>query len=309
MVARGPAGARGPISWCAAGAEAVSSPCDTWWRRMQTPRQITVAALVEPGELRAASFIVTLYGDVVEPRGGLLWMGTLVEVCALVGISETRVRTAVSRLVAAGRLEGTREGRRSYYRLTEAARREFAAAAALVFAPPPRPAGWLIAEGEAGAGLRGARGRAGDRAGRRGAARRGGSSSPRAGGRAGRRSAASPRSAGASRRRPRPTPAFSPASRRSAPRRRRRRRRASSPARSSCTPSAAWCCATRGCPPRRCPADWPEARARGALRPALPPALAGRRFVRRPGLRQPRRAAAGRDRGHPPAAGRSSRRR
>ena len=120
---------------------------------MRTPRQITVAALFEPGELRAASFIVTLYGDVVEPRGGLLWMGTLVEVCALVGISETRVRTAVSRLVAAGRLEGMREGRRSFYRLAEAARREFAAAAALVFAPPPRPAGWLIAEGEEGAGF------------------------------------------------------------------------------------------------------------------------------------------------------------
>ena len=110
--------------------------------RMDVP--ITLAALVEPGELRAASFIVTLYGDAVEPRGGLLWMGTLVEVCGLVGISETRVRTAVSRLVAGGRLEGMREGRRSYYRLTEAARAEFAAAAALVFAPPPRPAGWLI---------------------------------------------------------------------------------------------------------------------------------------------------------------------
>jgi phenylacetic acid degradation operon negative regulatory protein len=111
--------------------------------RMLAP--ITIAALVEPEELRAAGFIVTLYGDVVEPRGGLLWMGTLVEVCALVGISETRVRTAVSRLVASGRLEGMREGRRSYYRLTEPARREFAAATALVFAPPPRPHGWLIA--------------------------------------------------------------------------------------------------------------------------------------------------------------------
>jgi phenylacetic acid degradation operon negative regulatory protein len=115
---------------------------------VETPRQITVATLTQPDGIRAAGFIVTLYGDVVEPRGGLLWMGTLVEVCALVGISETRARTAVSRLAAAGRLEGLRAGRLSYYRLTPAARREFAAAAALVFAPPPRPAGWLIAEGE-----------------------------------------------------------------------------------------------------------------------------------------------------------------
>lgn len=102
-----------------------------------------VASLIAPEELRAASFIVTLYGDVVEPRGGLLWMGALVEVCGLVGVSETRARTAVSRLVAAGRLEGTRVGRRSYYRLTPEARTEFAAAATLIYAPPP-PAGWAF---------------------------------------------------------------------------------------------------------------------------------------------------------------------
>ncbi len=95
--------------------------------------------------LRAGGFIVTVYGDVVEPRGGLLWMGALIEICALVGISETRVRNAVSRLVAAGRLEGTRKGRRSYYRLTEAARREFAEASARIFADVPAATGWLIA--------------------------------------------------------------------------------------------------------------------------------------------------------------------
>jgi phenylacetic acid degradation operon negative regulatory protein len=104
-----------------------------------------IADLLDALPLRAASFIVTVYGDVVEPRGGLLWMGTLVEVCGLVGISETRVRTAVSRLVAAGRLEGTRAGRRSYYRLTEPARGEFAAAADRIFRAAPPAQGWLIA--------------------------------------------------------------------------------------------------------------------------------------------------------------------
>ncbi len=89
--------------------------------------------------LRAASFIVTVYGDVVEPRGGVLWMGTLIEICGDVGLSETLVRTAVSRLVAAGQLSGERIGRRSYYRLTSAARREFAAAARLLFEPEAAP--------------------------------------------------------------------------------------------------------------------------------------------------------------------------
>jgi phenylacetic acid degradation operon negative regulatory protein len=84
---------------------------------------------------RAGSFIVTVYGDVVEPRGGVLWMGTLIDICGTVGLSETLVRTAVSRLVAAGRLAGERKGRRSYYRLTTAARSEFAEASRVLFRP------------------------------------------------------------------------------------------------------------------------------------------------------------------------------
>ena len=74
-------------------------------------------AILEESPLKAAGFIVTIYGDVVEPRGGVAWTGNLIETCAAVGISETLVRTAVSRLVAAGQLSGEREGRRSFYRL------------------------------------------------------------------------------------------------------------------------------------------------------------------------------------------------
>ncbi|MHA6344023.1 PaaX family transcriptional regulator C-terminal domain-containing protein [Roseivivax sp. CAU 1761] len=100
---------------------------------------------------RAAAFIVTIYGDVVEPRGGVLWMGTLIACAADHGLSESLVRTAVSRLVAAGRLEGERIGRRSYYRLTRAAQREFAAASRILYAPPPPPGSWLLALGGAAA--------------------------------------------------------------------------------------------------------------------------------------------------------------
>ena len=92
--------------------------------------QRLIADLLVGHRLRANGFIITVYGDVAEPRGGRLWMATLIEICGSVGISETLLRTAVSRLVAAGRLEGARVGRRSSYRLTEAARREFAEAAA-----------------------------------------------------------------------------------------------------------------------------------------------------------------------------------
>lgn len=103
-----------------------------------------VAELTERLSLTATSFIVTVYGDVVVPRGEVLWMGSLIGICARIGISENLVRTATSRLVASGRLEGERAGRRSFYRLAPAARAEFAEAARLLYAPHLRPEGWLV---------------------------------------------------------------------------------------------------------------------------------------------------------------------
>ncbi|MBB6486338.1 phenylacetic acid degradation operon negative regulatory protein [Rhizobium lusitanum] len=97
-----------------------------------------VEALLVDLPIKAASFIVTIYGDVVEPRGGVVWIGNLIEACKSVGITETLVRTAVSRLVTAGRLVGEREGRRSFYRLTETAQAEFSQAASLFYGPEPQ---------------------------------------------------------------------------------------------------------------------------------------------------------------------------
>lgn len=110
------------------------------------PPEVASPATAEPP--RATAFIVTIYGDVAEPRGGTLGMATLIDCCAAHGISETLVRTAVSRLVGAGQLEGERIGRRSHYRLTSAAQAEFGRAAQVLYAPPPEPTGWLMALGE-----------------------------------------------------------------------------------------------------------------------------------------------------------------
>lgn len=102
------------------------------------------ARLVEGLPLTATSFIVTVYGDAVVPRGEVLWTGSLIEICAKVGISENLVRTATSRLVAAGRLTGEKQGRRSYYRLAESARDEFAEASRLLYAAEPLPLNWVV---------------------------------------------------------------------------------------------------------------------------------------------------------------------
>jgi len=108
------------------------------------PENELIDGMLDGLALRSASFIVTVYGDVVVPRGGVLWTGTLIEICNRVGISETLVRTAVSRLVAAKRLSGDRSGRRSYYRLDASARREFDEAAALLYAHDIPAKGWQI---------------------------------------------------------------------------------------------------------------------------------------------------------------------
>ena len=101
-------------------------------------------AIAQELRLNAAAFIVTVYGDVVVPRGGVLWTGTLIDLCARVGINESLVRTAISRLVAASRLEGERIGRRSYYRLRSSALAEFMQAADLLYGPDRPARGWQI---------------------------------------------------------------------------------------------------------------------------------------------------------------------
>lgn len=87
--------------------------------------------------LRAGSFIVTVYGDAVVPRGGELALSALARIVEPFGISDTLVRTAVSRLVADGWLEGEKVGRRSFYRLTADGAERFADATRRIYAGPP----------------------------------------------------------------------------------------------------------------------------------------------------------------------------
>jgi phenylacetic acid degradation operon negative regulatory protein len=103
-----------------------------------------IERLMQNLPVTAASFIVTIYGDVVVPRGEVMWIGSLIEICGPIGISENLVRTAVSRLVSNEQLKGERNGRRSYYRLAASARAEFAQAARLLYNRPRDSEDWLI---------------------------------------------------------------------------------------------------------------------------------------------------------------------
>lgn len=100
--------------------------------------QTALAHLDRP--LRAWSLIVTVFGDVVAPRGGSLWLGTLNEIMGAFGIGEGVVRTAMSRLAADGWVKRDRIGRNSYYRLTPKATALSEAAAVRIYRLPRR--GW-----------------------------------------------------------------------------------------------------------------------------------------------------------------------
>ncbi len=101
-------------------------------------RSAAVSALVAEfaarRPIRCTSLIVTLFGDVASQHGGIVWLGSLVEALALLGVDERLVRTSTFRLVQEGWLEASREGRRSYYRFTAYGRREYARAARRIYA-------------------------------------------------------------------------------------------------------------------------------------------------------------------------------
>lgn len=86
---------------------------------------------------RTWSLIVTLYGDAIVPRGGEVWLGTVLQFCGHLGIADGVVRTAMSRLAADGWLERRRVGRQSFYGLAGRGRDTFRDASAHIYHPAP----------------------------------------------------------------------------------------------------------------------------------------------------------------------------
>ncbi|WP_404367027.1 phenylacetic acid degradation operon negative regulatory protein PaaX [Marinobacter sp.] len=75
--------------------------------------------------LRAGSLIITIYGDAIVPRGGTVWLGSLMKLLEPVGISQRLIRTSVFRLVQESWLQTEKVGRCSYYSLTGPGLRRF----------------------------------------------------------------------------------------------------------------------------------------------------------------------------------------
>src|SRR5947209_8213684 len=86
---------------------------------------------------RTGSIAITVFGDAIVPRGGSVWLGTLLQFFETLAIPSGVVRTAMSRLAADGWLEREKVGRNSFYRLAASGRKTFEAATTHIYDPPP----------------------------------------------------------------------------------------------------------------------------------------------------------------------------
>src|SRR4029077_493371 len=86
---------------------------------------------------RTGSIVITVFGDAIVPRGGSVWLGTLLKFFEAHDIDSGVVRTAMSRWASDGGLEREKVGRNSFYRLTDNGRHTFAAATTHIYDSPP----------------------------------------------------------------------------------------------------------------------------------------------------------------------------
>jgi phenylacetic acid degradation operon negative regulatory protein len=102
----------------------------------QPSSQQWIAHFLETDPPRSKSLVMTIFGDAIAPHGGRLWLGSLIELVAPLGVTDRLVRTSVFRLVQEGWLVANREGRRSSYALQPDAQPRFARANRRIYAPP-----------------------------------------------------------------------------------------------------------------------------------------------------------------------------
>ena len=84
--------------------------------------------------IQAGSLIISVFGDVILPRGGRIWLGSLIRILEPLGLSERLVRTSVFRLVKDEWLGTETHGRRADYFVTPMGRRRFEEAARNIYA-------------------------------------------------------------------------------------------------------------------------------------------------------------------------------
>ncbi|PKO89737.1 MAG: phenylacetic acid degradation operon negative regulatory protein PaaX [Betaproteobacteria bacterium HGW-Betaproteobacteria-10] len=101
---------------------------------MIQPIQTRLDAFRQQTRVQAGSLIISVFGDAILPRGGRVWLGSLIRLLEPLGLNERLVRTAVFRLAKEEWLRTETVGRRADYVLTNAGRRRFDEASRHIYA-------------------------------------------------------------------------------------------------------------------------------------------------------------------------------
>jgi len=89
---------------------------------------------MQEGNISSTALVFTFFCDVVTQHGGEIWLGSVIQALAPLGINERLTRTAVFRLVQDEWLESRKQGRRSYYRLTKTGEHYYQRSARRIYA-------------------------------------------------------------------------------------------------------------------------------------------------------------------------------
>lgn len=128
--------------------EASAGPAPRTERQFAHRLAAPVARVADRVNFRANSLIITMFGDSVRPRGGNIWLGSLIALMRPLGLSERLVRTGVYRLSQEGWLTSRSRGRRSFYSITTDGIDRFEEASMRIYAvaPPPWEGIWRLVQ-------------------------------------------------------------------------------------------------------------------------------------------------------------------
>src|SRR5688572_8508657 len=105
--------------------------------RLNQSTQALLSRFHRQRPVRSGSLLVTILGDSIAPRGGIVTLGSLIRLGEPFGMPERLVRTSVGRLANEGWLSWNREGRQSEYFLTEHGKNRFAEATSRIYREAP----------------------------------------------------------------------------------------------------------------------------------------------------------------------------
>jgi len=97
--------------------------------------QALLYRLHNAGRLRVWSVVVTIFGELVQPRQQQISVQELLALTHAVGIEENALRTALSRLAKEGWVEREKQGRLAFYALSQRGRQTFLAASNRIYRP------------------------------------------------------------------------------------------------------------------------------------------------------------------------------